>query len=148
MCWCPSKELLGSTTSTHKICQRMDNVLRGNVFHITQSQVLIGRNGLCHHISLNKGIESKEPTCYGKFWKRHPSLPLMFVYPNSLIRYNCGELMVTTDITHQDDVIDRPSSELTSYNGGTECIAKTSSRKRLFDFEEEIEEQIEENFLL
>ena len=61
----------------------MDNILRGNVFHITQSQVLIGRNGLCHHISLNKGIESKEPTCYGKFWKRHPSLPLMFVYPNS-----------------------------------------------------------------
>ena len=148
----PAQEHMSSTTETSKICERMDNILRGNVFHITKSQVLIARNGMCHHISLNKGIEAQEPTCFGKFWKKHPNLPLLFAYPNSPACTKTGELMVTSDVTHQDEVSNRVN--VPSYNSDLECIVKTSNRKRRFCLDEnatqrqqEKEEEEKENFV-
>ena len=148
----PAGERLSSTTETAKICERKNNILRGNLFHLTKSQVLIARNGMCHHISLNKGIEAQEPTCFGKFWKKHPSLPLLFAYPNSPSCSKTGELMVTSDVTHQDDVSDRVT--VPSYNADLDCIAKTSSRKRLFCTDQDgakkrlrEEEEEKENFV-
>ena len=144
--WNVKREAMGSTKIPSAIRERSIHIIRGSVFHTTKSQVVIGREGTCQMISLTKGIEAKEPTHYGSYWKKHPTLPLMFVYPNNSAYIRIGEFHVTSDVTHQDDMPEK-KMEFGQYNLGIMCTSKPYNKKRLFCFENEEEEKEEENFL-
>ena len=145
--WNPAKDQLGSMCLSEKIDKRFENLRRGNLMHLTESQVLLVRQGEVKNFSLHKGLESKEPIPVGTYLKKHPKLPLAFVYPSVSAGIFTGELYVTTDATEQDNVVDRNTGSSSEYNSSIPCREKVSSKKRLFCFEDEEAEDSEKNFL-
>ena len=144
--WNPAKDQLGSMCLSDMINRRFENLRRGNLMHLTKSQALLVRQGEVRNFSLHKDLESKEPIPLGSYLKKHPNLPLAFIYPSNLRGLCTGEIFVTTEATEQDKVVDRNTGSSSEYNSSIPCREKVSSKKRLFCFEDEEAEDSEKTF--
>lgn len=135
------EEHVGSTTIDYRIRERQQTILRAPLMQVTKHQVILHRDyGNLAFYSLDYEAENNESIPLQSFCRKHPNLPLMFEYPNQMPYQYQGTMIVTSEVTGKDSMPLRSVANA-HYNKGISCTVKNSSRKRLWKFESDSDEE-------
>ena len=134
-------EHVGSTTIDYRVRERQQTILRSSLMQVTENQVILHRDyGSMSFYCLDYELEVNESITTQTFCRKHPNQPLMFEYPNHLPFQHQGTIVVTSEATGKDYIPNKSASN-SHYNKGISCTVKNFSKKRLWKFESDSDEE-------
>ena len=142
---------IGSMRSATYFESRMRHLVHGGSFQVTQSfaQIFTDQHG--HLFGLENCLTLSHRPNWMRHQVRHPTLPLMFEYPEDTYLPECriGNFFVTVDSSAEEEKIltkCRGQQQRHFWNKSLDTSQSVSGRKRLFCFENSVEDE-EENFV-
>ena len=142
---------IGSMRCATHFEARMRHIIHGGSFQVTQSFVQIFTDELGQLFGLENGLTLTHRPNWGRHQVRHPTLPLMFEYPEDAHLPECqiGNFFVTNDSSAEEEKILTKSlgqHQRHFWNKNLKTSQNGPGRKRASRFENSVEDE-EENFV-